>query len=150
MDTTQERQDPAGQVSRKSVEAMALWAEASQKVLEESVGLASAAAAEGLRLYTQLTSSTVEVARAGREFWLRRLGEVQEWQRDPAAWSQKALLDAIEESKKAFAAAEESSRAMTRSAEKLQASVEQAAEKIRRTLTDVAAEVRGLYTPPAR
>ncbi len=129
MDTTKERREWFGQSTGKAVEAMTLWADANQKILQETVTLTGSTATEGLRLYTELQASTVEAAKAGRDYWLRQVRELQEWRRDPLAWYQKTLLEGIEETRKAFGTAE------------------QTAEKIQQTFTNLAAEVRGLYTP---
>lgn len=139
MEATRDMQD---------VDTMALVANANQKVLEVTLSLATGTAAEGLRLYAELQSSAVDAARVGRDFWLRRLNEVQEWQKDPLAWYQKALAEGTEESRKVFEKTQDNARTLTRSTERLQATVEQAGEKIQKTVNDLAAEVRALYQPP--
>lgn len=150
METTPEGQKLLSTFTGKAVEAMALWADANHRILQETVTLAASTATEGLRLYTDLQASTVEAARAGRDYWLSRASDLQECQRDPAAWWQKTLLEGVEENKKVFATAERNARAVARSAEKLQAMVEQSSEKTQQTFSNLAAEVKGIYMPVER
>jgi len=83
MDQTQDRQEWLEQSTDQAVEAMARWAEASQKALGEMITLGASAATEGLKLYVEAQASALQNVKAGRAYWLRRFGDLQELQKRP-------------------------------------------------------------------
>jgi len=147
MKTTKEAQELFGQLTGKSVEALALWADANQKVLRELVDLSASAAKEGVQLYAALQSSAVEAVKEGQGYWLRWQSEIGEWQKDPLGWYQKNLLEGVETAQKAFKLLESNAQATTRSAERLQATAEQAAKEIQQTFATLGSRVKTLYSP---
>ena len=149
MAMTKETQEIVGQFTGKAVEAVTLWADANQKILRELVDLSADTAKEGVRLYAELQSSTVEAVKAGQDFLLRRQAEWQNAQKDPVAWYQKNLLEGIEETQKACKLVEGNAQAITRSAERLQASADQAAKEIQQTLASLGGKIKTLSTPSA-
>lgn len=149
MATTKKPDEMFGQFTGKAVEALSLWADANQKVLRELVDLSASTAKEGVRLYAELQSSAVETVKAGQDFVLRRQVELQEVQKDPAAWYQKSLLEGIEGTQEAFKILEGNAQAITQSAERLQALAEQAGKEIQQTFASAGNKVKALYTPSA-
>ena len=147
MKATKERQESSGQFTGKAVEIMALWADTNQKVLREIADLSLSTAAEGMRLSSELRASAIEAAKDELAFWTRGLSALGEWQHDPVAWAQKAMVEGVEEGRKAFARVEANSKVCVESAEKLQKTVEQTAEKIQQTLAGLASEMKGWYAP---
>ena len=147
MATTKKADEMFGQFTGKAVEALTLWADANQKIVRELVDLSASTAKEGVRLYAELQSSTVEAVKGGQDFLLGRQAQWQEIQKDPAAWFQKSLLDGMEEAQKAFKLLEGNAQAITQSAERLQASAEQASKEIQQTFAGVGSRLKTLYTP---
>lgn len=147
MKTAKDAQGVFGQLTGKTVEAMALWTDANQKILRELADLSASTAKEGVRLYAELQSSAVEAVKQGQGYWLRRQSDAAEWQKDPFAWCQKSVLDGIEEAQNAFKLIEDNAQAITRSAERLQATAEQAAREIQQTFAGLASKTKTLYTP---
>jgi hypothetical protein len=141
------KQDPAGQIAGNAAAAMTRWVDANQKVLEEMVGLAATTTTHGVRLCSELQSSTVNATKAGWDYWLRRLTAAQEWGRDPLAWYQAAQYQGVIELQRLSELAQENARAVARTADELQGTVEKSAGKVQHILTDLAAELKGLYTP---
>jgi len=147
MKTPKETQELFGQFTGKAVEALAVWADANQKILRELVDLSANTAKEGVRLYAELQSSSVEAVKEGQAYWLRLQSGLGECQKDPFAWYQKCVLEGIEETQKAFKLLEGNAQAVTRSAERLQATTEQTAKEIQQTFATLATKVKTLYTP---
>ena len=147
MATTKKADEMLGQFTGKAVDAVALWADANQKILRELVDLSANTAKEGVRLYAELQSAGVEAVKAGQDFVLRRQVELQDVQKDPVAWYQKSLLDGIDGAQKAFKLLEGNAQAITQSAERLQASAEQAGKEIQQTFASLGTKIKTLYTP---
>ena len=147
MATTKKADEMLGQFTGKAVDAVALWADANQKILRELVDLSANTAKEGVRLYAELQSTAVEAVKAGQDFVLRRQVELQDVQKDPVAWYQKSLLDGIDGAQKAFKLLEGNAQAITQSAERLQASAEQAGKEIQQTFASLGTKIKTLYTP---
>ena len=147
MATTKKADEMLGQFTGKAVDAVALWADANQKILRELVDLSANTAKEGVRLYAELQSAAVEAVKAGQDFVLRRQVELQDVQKDPVAWYQKSLLDGIDGAQKAFKLLEGNAQAITQSAERLQASAEQAGKEIQQTFASLGTKIKTLYTP---
>jgi hypothetical protein len=147
MKTTKEAQELFGQFTGKTVEAVALWADANQKVVRELTDLSASTAKEGVRLYAELQSAAVEAVKDGQGHLLRWQGEVVEWQKDPFAWYQKALLEGVGATQRTFKLLEGNAQAITRSAEQLQATAERAAKEIQETFAALSARVKTLYSP---
>ncbi len=144
MDQDANRQHAFGLFASRAFDGMEAWADANQEILKASVDFTTSAAAEGLRLFSGIQASTIEAAKAGRDYWLGRLNEAEGWQKDPLAWYHKAAIDGLEETTRAVARAQENAGAVTRSAEKLQATVELTAEKIQQTMNTLVAELQGM------
>ncbi|MBI3625489.1 MAG: hypothetical protein HY215_04995 [Candidatus Rokubacteria bacterium] len=149
MATTKKADEMYAQCTGNAVEALALWADANQKVLRELVDLSASTAKEGVRLYADLQSSAVEAVKGGQDLLLRWQGELGEIQKDPVAWYQKNLLDGLEAAQNAFKLLEGNAQAITHSAERLQASAEQAGKEIQQTFASLGTKVKTLYTPSA-
>lgn len=147
MATTRKADEMFGQYTGKAVEALALWADANQKVLRELVDLSASTAKEGLRLYAELQSAAVEAVKGGQDLALRWQSELGEFQKDPVAWYQKNLLEGLETAQQAFKLVEGNAQAITQSAERLQASAEQAGKEIQQTFASLGNKIKTLYTP---
>jgi len=132
------------QLAGKTIETMALWAEANQRVLRELVELGSTTAKEGVRLYGDLQRAGLESLRETQGWALR-------WQAgwkdagDPAAWYQKVMADSVSGTQQAFRLAEESAQAMTRAAERVQATTEQAGKGIQETYAGAVSKMKEIY-----
>ncbi len=146
MATTKKLEELFGQFTGKAVEALALWADANQKILRELVDLSASTAKEGVRLYAELQSSAVEAVKGGQEFVLRSQDELQDIQKDPLAWYQKSLIEGVDAGQQAFKLLEGNAQAMTQSAERLQASAEQASKEIQQTFASLGNRLKALYT----
>lgn len=146
MKTTNEVQEQFAQFTGKSVDALALWADATQRTLRELVDFSASTAKEGVKLYAELQSSAVEAVKEGQGYWLRRQSELGEFQKDPLGWYQKSLVGGIEETQKAFKLVEANAQAITRSAERLQVTAEQVAKEIQQTFVTLGSKVKTLYT----
>lgn len=149
MATTKKADELFGQYTGKAVEALALWADANQKVIRELVDLSASTAKEGVRLYADLQSTAVEALKSGQDYLLRWQGEFGGFQKDPVAWYQKNLLDGIEATQQAFKLLEGGAQAITQSAERLQASAEQTGQEIQQTFATLGNKIKILYVPSA-
>ena len=147
MATTKKAEEMFGQYTGKAVEAVALWADANQKVLRELVDLSASTAKEGVRLYAELQSSAVEAVKSGQDLVLRSQAELGEIQKDPVAWYQKNLLEGLDAAQRAFKLLEGNAQAITQSAERLQASAEQAGKEIQQTFAMLGTKIKTLYSP---
>jgi len=130
----------------KTIETVALWAQANRATLDTVVELSSVGAREGMRLYADLQRSAID---AMREHQAAMAGWQDAWKQgpaDPAAWYQKALSDGITQAQKAFRLAEEATRAFTRTAETLQATTEKAGKGLQQTFADAVTQTREIYS----
>jgi hypothetical protein len=128
-----------GQVSGKAVEAMAVWAEANQRVLRELVDLSVGAAKEGVRLCDELQQRAMEAAREGQAAAMKWQASWQEAPKDPMAWYQQTLVDGAQ---KVYRLVEGNAQAVARSAERIQASAEQAGKEIQQTFESTVARIK--------
>jgi len=133
----------------RMVEMFSLWADANQKVLRELVDLGASTAKEGVRLYAEIQSSSVEALKEGQAFVLRRQADMQDTARDPMACYQHNVLESVESAQKAFKLFEGNAQAMTRSAERLQVTAEQAAKEIQATFAQLTGKVKSIYSVAA-
>ena len=127
-DTTIKGTEILGAASGKAVEAMAMWAEANQRVLRELVDLWVGTAKESVRLYAELQQGAIDAVRESQATALTWQDAVQDAPKDPMQWYQKALT------------------AMTRSAERLQTSAEQAGKGIQETVEATVLRMKDAYT----
>lgn len=132
----------------KWMEAVSAFAQTNQKVAEELVGLSVAAAKEGMRTYTELSSNAVEAVRAVRpaDGGPRPYPTITELQSDPFGWYQKNLLAAVEGTQKTFRLLEANAQALTRSAERLQTSAERSGKEIQEALTSYMSRMKDIYS----
>jgi hypothetical protein len=130
----------------KAVEMFSLWADANQQVLREMVDWSAAAAREGVRLYAELLSSSVEALRDGQAFVARRHADLEAAPRALVAACQAGALDSVEGVHKAWRLMEDGTQAVTRSAERLQAGTEHAGRRIHQTIVGLATRAQSLYT----
>src|SRR5574341_2314372 len=124
MKITGEAQELFGQFSNKAVDALSLWTDANQKIVQELADLSANTLKEGVQLYGKLQAQALEAAKDGQGYWLRRQGDFGEWQKDPFAWYQKGLVEGIQETQKAFKVVEGNAQAVTQVAEQLQATTQ--------------------------
>lgn len=147
MKATNDVQEQFAQLTGKSAEALALWADATQKVFRELVDLSSSTAREGVRLYGELQSGAVEAVREGQAAWLRGQRDLGEPWKEPLASYQKNLVDGIEATQKAFKVLEGNAQAITRSAGRLQTTAEQVGKEIQEAYVQLGSKLKTLYTP---
>ena len=134
-----------GRMSGKTVEAMTVWAEANQRVFQQLIDLSVGAAKESVRLYGELQQGTLEAVRDGQASAMKWQTTWQDAPKDPMAWYQKALVDAVDNTQKFFRLLEGNAQAVTRSAERLHASAEQAGKGIQETVQATVARVKDTY-----
>jgi hypothetical protein len=132
------------QFAGKTIEAMALWAEANQRALREIVELGSTTAKEGLRLYGDLQRAGLESLREGQAWTLRWQGSWKDAS-DPSAWYQKVITESVSGTQQAFRLAEESAQAVTRATERVQATTEQAGKGIQETYAGAVTKMKEIY-----
>jgi len=147
MKITSETQELFGQFSNKAVEALALWTDANQKIVQELADLSAHTLKEGVQFYGKLQASALEAAKEGQSYWFRRQGDVWDWQKDPFTWYQKGLVEGIQETQKAFKLVEGNAQAVTQVAEQLQATTQKAAKQIQQTFSSLTTDLKVLYTP---
>ncbi len=132
--------------SGKAVDMFSLWADANQQVVRELVDCWAGAAKEGVRLYAELLSSSVEALRDGQAFVARRQGDIEAAPRDLVGVCQKGALESVDGVHAAWRMLEDNAHTVTRSAERLQATAEQAGRQIQATFSRLAAQAQALYT----
>jgi hypothetical protein len=145
MNDTKKAQELFAQGSGKVVEAMTLWADASQRCLREMAELSTASTREGVRLCAELQQSGIEALREAQATALRWQSVWQDAPRDPLAWYQRALADGVEHSQRWLRMLEGNAQAMTRSAERLQATAEEAGKGIQESLSDAVTKLKEVY-----
>ena len=130
----------------KTVETMALWADANQRMLGEVVELGAGTAKEGAQLYADLQQTTLDAMRDAQ-------GTMQRWQAswevgltDPMRWYQQALLESVEGTEKAFRALEAQAKAWSRSMERIQGSTERAGRSMQETYKSLVGRMKDVYT----
>jgi hypothetical protein len=148
MKISSEAQELFGQFSNKTVDALALWTDANQKIVRELAELSADTLKEGVQLYGKLQAAALDAVKEGQGYWLRRQSDIGEWQKDPFAWYQKGLVEGIQEAQKAFKLVEGNAQAVTQVAEQLQATSQKAAKEIQQTFASLATDLKALYTSP--
>jgi hypothetical protein len=134
-----------GQVAGKSVEVMAVWADANQRVARQLIELGAGAAKEALSLSSELTRSALDAMREGQTAALRWQAAWVDAAKDPAAWYQKAMAEGIAGAQEAFKRVENNAQAVTRSAERLQATVEQTGKGIQESMAGAVSKTKDAY-----
>src|SRR3984893_350706 len=76
----------------RTVETFSLWADANQRILRELVDLSASTAREGVRLYAEIQSSTLEAVKEGQAYMLSRQDAIQDAPRDPFGALQKGAV----------------------------------------------------------
>src|SRR6202795_4843046 len=142
MTTTMQGSEMFAQMTGRAVEAFSMLADANQKIMRDLVDLSASTAKEGVRLYAELSSSTVEALKDTQSYLLRRQGEMQEAPRDPFAVYQKSVLACVEGTQRAFKLFDSTAQAMTRSAARLQVTAEQTGKEIMATFAQAAGKVK--------
>jgi hypothetical protein len=120
MDEAARAQEMWSQFTGRTLETMAVWAEANQRMLKEWVEFTSGATKEGVRLYGELQIKALD--------------------------GLKTLAEGSYGPQAAFRLSEENVQTLTRTAERLQATAEQAGKGIQATLTDAVSKTREIYT----
>ncbi len=145
MATTKKAEELVGQFTGKAIDALALWADANQKILRELADVSAAAAKEGVRLYAELQSNAVEAVKEGQAYWFRKQTELGEGQKDPFGWYEKAILEAVEETQKGFKLVEGNAHAIGESVERLEVLGQQTGKQIQQTFAALGSEIKKLY-----
>jgi len=133
----------------RTVETFSLWADANQRILRELVDLSASTAREGVRLYAEVQSSTLEAVKEGRAYMLSRQDAIQDAPRDPFGALQKGAVATVESAQRTLRLFEGTAQTLNRSAERLQVTAEHAGQEIQATFTQLAGKVQSLYTPLA-
>jgi hypothetical protein len=132
------------ELQSKALETVSVLADMNHRVVQELVGLSASAAKEGMRVYAELQTATVQAIRAsqpavGQPEPMETLGP------NPFAWYQRSLLTMIEGSQKAFRLLEANGQIVTRSAERLQASADRTGQDIQEALTSSVSRMKEIY-----
>ena len=117
-------------IHTKTLDAVAVLAQANQRVMQELVELSTAAAKEGIRAYAELQSAAIEAARETQAGVASQRDRMEEFTQDPFTWYQKSLLTAVDGTQKAFRLFETNAQIVTRSAERLQASAQRTGKEV--------------------
>jgi hypothetical protein len=142
----QETVNQVNDATGRAIDAVTLWADANQRVLNQLVELGTGAAKESVKLYAELQQGALDAFRETQAAALRWQALWQEAPRDPMLWYQKTLVDGIENAQKWFRLLEGNAQAVTRSAERLQSSTEQAGRGIQQTVSESASRMKDVYT----
>lgn len=142
---TQEVINHVNDAAGKAIDAMTLWAEANQRVLNQLVELGTGTAKESVRLYAELQQSALDAFRESQATALRWQSSWQDAPRDPMIWYQKALTDGVDGAQKWFRLVEGNAQAVTKSAERLQASTEQVGRGIQKTFSETVDRMKDVY-----
>lgn len=134
-----------GQIAGKTVETMVLWAETNQRVMRELVELGASTAKEGVRLYTDLSRSTLDAFKDSGETLIRWQMSWKEAAVDPAAWYQKAVGEGVSGAQRTVKLAEEGAQAWSRAAERVQTSMAEAGKGIQGTLVGAVSKMKEIY-----
>lgn len=145
MERAKKAQESMNNITRKSVESAAVWADANQRVLEELVEFSAGSAKEGAGLYAELQQSAIDTLRENHLTMLRWQAAWPEALRNPLGWYQDVLSEGIAGAQRAVRFVEGNAQAITRSAERLQTSAEEAGKGIHETFTALAAKMKDVY-----
>jgi hypothetical protein len=143
MNTMAEPTEVLVQMTGKTAEGFALWADINQKVLRELVDFSASAAKEGVRLFAELQSAAVEAVKDGQSSVLRRPSWVQDVPRVPFESFHKAVLESAEGT---FKLLEGNAKAVTRSVERLQVATEQTSRSIQDSFAEFTGQLKRLYS----
>jgi polyhydroxyalkanoate synthesis regulator phasin len=138
-------QELFSQFAGKTIETMAVWAEANQRLLREMVELSTGTAKEGVRLYSELSRSAIEAVRDHQASAQRWQAIWKEASGDPTVFYQKALNEGVQYTQQAFHRAEESVQALTRAAERLHSTAEQAGKGLQESLSGAVSRLKETY-----
>jgi hypothetical protein len=135
-----------GEMSGRTAEAMAAWAEANQRVLREIVDLSVGAAKEGAKLYSELQQGAIEAMRESQASAMRWQAGGPEAPKDPMQWYQQAVAESVDHAQKFFRMLEGNAQAVIRSAERLQTSAAEAGKGIQQTFEATVTRVKDAYS----
>lgn len=130
--------DGLSDLTARAVETFSEWADANQKVLRALVDLSASTAREGVRLYAEMQSSTVEALNEGRAYLLARPHDLAAAAGDPLTFHHNRVLDSMERARRAVRLLEGAAEAVTRSGERMRATAEHAGREIQAAFTDLA------------
>jgi hypothetical protein len=88
----------------RTAETFSLWADANQRILRELVDLSASTAREGVRLYAEIQSSTLEAVKEGQAYMLSRQDAIQDAPRDPFGALQKGAVATVESAQRTLRA----------------------------------------------
>lgn len=145
MDETRSMQETFARSSGQVVEGLAVWTDASQRILREMVELSATTAREGAQLCAELQQRMLEALRETQARTVRWHAAWAQPPRDPMAWCERALGETVETAQGAFRLLEGQAEAVGRSAERLQSRAEQAGRSVQDTVTTAATKLRKLY-----
>jgi len=149
MQDAMKAQELLGQLAGKTMETMAAWADANQRVAHELFELGAGAAKESMRLSSELSRGALDAVRESQTAALRWQAAWVELPKDPAAWYQKAVAEGLSGAQQAFRRAQDTAQAVTRSAERMQASAEQAGKGIQESFAGAVAKMKDVYSTAA-
>lgn len=136
----------ATEYCNKTMETMAIWAQANRAAVDAMVELSSASAREASRLYADLQQRALDAMREQQAVLTSWPDAWKQGASDPATWYQKAMNEGISQAQKAFRVAEEATRAFTRAAETLQATSEKTSKGLQQTFADAVTQTREIYS----
>jgi methyl-accepting chemotaxis protein len=134
-------------VASRAVEGLSIWADANQRVFRQLVDLSAAAAAETVRLQTELHSAVLSAARTGQEFLAAQPARLQAAQKDPIGAYQKAVAETVENVQQAIKLLEVNADTVAQSAGRIQESAQKTGKDIQSTVLGAATRLTTLYAP---
>jgi hypothetical protein len=135
--------DLLAEMQTRTLDALTVFAQANQRVMQELVEFSTAAAKEGIRAYAELQSTALETARDAQAAVASQPDRTEEL-KDPFTWYQKSLLSAVDGTQKAFKLVEANAQILTRSAERIQASAQRTGKEIQEALTTYMTRMKDL------
>jgi hypothetical protein len=127
------------------IETMAVWAETNQRLMRQLVELSAGAAAEGVKLYSELSRSAIDALRESQASTLRWQASWKDAPRDPAAWYEKTVNEGVQFAQEALRRAEANVGSLTRTAERLQATAEQAGKGLQESVAGAVSRLKTVY-----
>jgi len=119
----QKTQATLSDVRSRALDALSAFADLNQRTVAGLIELASAAALESLRAYTELQTTAVEAA--------RNVSETKGEAREPVAWYRRRVQAVADDAQRLLKFFERNAQIIGKSAERQQAAAERVREEIR-------------------
>jgi hypothetical protein len=133
-----------GQFAGRPLDALALWADANQRIFQELAEFSANAVKEGFHLYAELQAAGFEAMKEGQNYWFRRLSELGDLPKDPIGWYQKSMGEGMEVTQKTLTSLMDTD---VQTMERLQASAQQTTKEIQQTFATLTDKMQAFSKP---